>query len=209
MGLVGVEVDAILRDPGVAVWGRRGSRPEDLTPAEEAVTHLTCAAWSCVRTQARATIPLKMSRVSVFFSYSHKDEILRDELAAHLSLLERTGVIQSWHDRRIGAGEDWKNSIDKNLERADIILLLVSSDFIASDYCYEIEMKRSIERHDAGKCVVIPVILRKCKWDIAPFARYLALPRDGKPVTSWPNRDEAWTEVVTGIQRAVSQINNP
>jgi len=144
--------------------------------------------------------------IDVFVSYSHQDEILRDELAKHLKILERTGVIRSWHDRRIGAGEDWKAAIDNNLEQARIILLLVSSDFINSNYCYDIEMKRALERRDAAEAVVIPIILRRCEWHIAPIAKLQALPKDAKPVTTWADRDEAWTDVTRGIRAVAEEL---
>ena len=144
--------------------------------------------------------------IDLFFSYSHEDELLRDELATHLKLLERQGVIRGWHDRRIDAGHDWKQAIDEHLERAGIVLLLVSADFLASDYCYDLEMKRALERRETGGAVVIPVILRPCDWTQAPFAKLQALPRDGKAVTSWLNRDEAWTNVAQGIRGAVQTV---
>ena len=103
--------------------------------------------------------------------------------------MQRQEVITAWHDRLIGAGEEWKHEIDENLERADLILLLVSSDFIASDYCYDEEMTRALQRHDAGKARVIPVIVRDVNWSKAPFAKLQALPKDGKAVTLWPDRD--------------------
>jgi hypothetical protein len=139
--------------------------------------------------------------VDVFFSYSHRDEALRDELAAHLKLLERNGVIRGWHDRRIGPGDEWKSAIDANLEKAGIVLLLVSSDFLASDYCYDVEMKRALARRDAGGADVLPIILRDCDWSGAPFAKLQALPKDAKSVTSWANRDAAWKDVATGIRK--------
>lgn len=120
--------------------------------------------------------------VEVFFSYSHKDEDLRNELEIHLAVLKRQGVISTWHDRRITAGDEFADKISCHLESADIILLLVSPYFIASDYCYEVEMKRALERHDAGEARVIPVILHPCYWHGAPFGRLLAVPSDGKPV---------------------------
>ena len=95
---------------------------------------------------------------TVFFSYSHADEALRDQLEKQLSMLKRQGVIETWHDRRIGAGEEFGSEIDSHVEEDDIILLLVSPDFLDSDYCYEREMLRAIERHDAGEAIVIPVI---------------------------------------------------
>jgi hypothetical protein len=144
--------------------------------------------------------------IDVFFSYSHEDESLLEALITHLKLLERQRVIRGWHDRRIGAGEDWKHMIEAHLERASVILLLVSADFLASDYCYDLEMKRALERREAGDAVVIPVILRPCDWARAPFAQIQALPRDGKAVTSWPNQDEAWTNVAQGIRVAIQQL---
>lgn len=146
------------------------------------------------------------SRTRLFFSYSHKDEGLRDELETHLALLKREGLLQTWHDRRIGAGDEWAGQIDKHLDEADVILLLVSADFLASDYCFDKEMKRALERHDAGQARVIPVILRKTDWHSAPFAGLQALPKAGRPVTLWQDRDEAWTDVALGIRRAVEAL---
>jgi hypothetical protein len=142
----------------------------------------------------------------LFISYSHKDEALREQLGTHLTLLRRQGVIQDWHDRRIGAGQEWAGAIDGHLNGADVILLLVSADFLASDYCYDLEMKRALERHDARDACVIPVILRPVDWQGAPFAKLQALPKDGKPVTSWPNADEAFTDVARGIRRALEDL---
>ncbi|WP_437682868.1 pentapeptide repeat-containing protein [Sorangium sp. So ce131] len=146
--------------------------------------------------------------IRLFFSYSHKDEALRDALETHLALLKREGLLQSWHDRRIAAGDAWAGQIDEHLHEADVILLLVSADFLASDYCFDREMRRALERHDAGEARVIPVILRQTDWHSAPFARLQALPNDGKPVTSWQNPDEAWTEVAKGIRRAVEALRS-
>jgi hypothetical protein len=148
--------------------------------------------------------------IRLFYSYSHKDEVLRDELEEALALLNQQGLIAGWHDRRIGAGDEWKGAIDKNLEEAQIILLLVSASFIASKYCWDIEVKRAIGRHDGGQARVIPVILRPCDWQGAPFGKLQALPKDGKAATSWPNKDEAWTDVAKGIRRAVEAMTaNP
>jgi hypothetical protein len=127
--------------------------------------------------------------ITLFFSYSHQDEALRDELAKHLSLLERQGVLSSWHDRQIAPGSEWAGQIDHYLEQAQIILLLVSSDFLASNYCYDIELGRALERHEAGEAVVVPVILRSVDWQGAPFRRLQALPKNGEPVTAWGDRD--------------------
>lgn len=149
-----------------------------------------------------------MAEVSLklFFSYSHKDEDLRDELAKHLTILERQGVISSWYDRRIVPGQEWDHQINDNLKTADIILLLVSSDFLASNYCWDVEVKTAIERHDAREACVIPVILRSVDWTDAPFAKLQALPKNAQPVKSWTNEDEAFTDVAKGIRHAANKL---
>lgn len=144
--------------------------------------------------------------VRLFLSYAHKDERLRNELETHLKILNRRGLISLWHDRQIDAGEDWKRKIDDNLESANIILLLVSADFIASAYCWEKEMKRALERHHKGEAVVIPVIIRDTNWEGAPFADFQALPENAKAVKKWGNRDSAWRNVSEGIEKVVEKI---
>jgi internalin A len=139
----------------------------------------------------------------LFYSYAHEDEHLRDELEIHLKLLERQGLIQPWHDRRIQPGVDWRQELDRNLEQADIILLLVSPSFIASDYCYEIEMSRALERHQAGNATVIPILIRPVNWDAIPFSHLQALPTDLTPVTQWPDPDNAWLDVEKGLEAAI------
>jgi len=148
--------------------------------------------------------------VNVFFSYSHVDEPLRDELEKQLSMLKRLGVIDTWHDRRIAAGNDWEGQIDARLDAAHIILLLISADFLASSYCYDVEMNRALTRHREGQAKVIPVILRAVDWAGAPFGRLKALPRDAKPITSWDNQDEAFRDVAMGIRQAAEEpVANP
>lgn len=139
----------------------------------------------------------------VFMSYSHKDEALRDQLEAHLALLKNQGLIEAWHDRRIPAGAAVDDAIFEKLEIADVILLLVSSDFISSPYCYSREMTRAMQRHDAREARVVPVILRHCDWHTAPFGKLMAVPKDGKPITSWADRDEAFADVASQIRRIV------
>src|SRR2546427_4032486 len=132
---------------------------------------------------------------TLFFSYSHKDEPLRDKLEVHLSMLKRQGVIETWHDRRISPGMRMDKEISERLDTSDIVLLLVSPDFLASDYCYDIEMTKALQRHDAGEAVVIPVILRPCDWHEAPFGRLKALPKDGKAATKWTDLDDAFLDI--------------
>ena len=147
-----------------------------------------------------------MDVAKVFFSYSHADEDLRDQLEKQLALLRRQGTIEVWHDRRIGPGQEFGREIDKNLDEADIVLLLVSADFLASDYCYEREMMHAIAMHEEGRAIVIPVILRACDWHGAPFGKLLAAPRDGRPVTLWPDRDQAFLEVTKAIRVALERL---
>jgi tetratricopeptide (TPR) repeat protein len=147
--------------------------------------------------------------VSVFYSYAHEDEPLRNELEKHLSLLHRRGLISEWYDRQILAGDEWAADIDQHLETASIILLLISSDFLASNYCYDIEMKRALERHQRGEARVIPIILRPCDWRALPFAHLQCLPRGGKAVTTWQNLDEAFLAITDGLRRVIERQQIP
>src|SRR6266566_5580232 len=144
--------------------------------------------------------------LSIFISYAHEDERLLQQLEAHLSLLRRQGWIADWHDRQILAGDEWARDIDQHLETASIILLLISPDFLASDYCYDIEMQRALERHDRGEARVIPVILRPVDWEGAPFAHLQCLPRDARAITEWDNRDAAFRDIARGIRTAIEQL---
>ncbi|MEI9599374.1 toll/interleukin-1 receptor domain-containing protein [Moellerella wisconsensis] len=143
---------------------------------------------------------------TLVFSYSHADELLRNELEKHLSPLKRMGKITTWHDRRIVPGQEFENQIDKYFSEADIILLLVSSDFIASDYCYQIEMSNALARHERGEAVVIPVILRECAWHELPFGGIMAATIDGKPVTKFATYDEGYVQVVNAVSRAIAEM---
>ncbi len=138
--------------------------------------------------------------LNVFVSYSHADEILKVELLKHLEPLRRLSLIETWHDRKIKAGDEWDKTISDNLENADIILLLISIDFINSTYCSDIELDRALELHASGKARVIPIILRSCLWSHSPFAKLQALPQDAKAIGTWTDRDEALTNVAKGIK---------
>ena len=144
---------------------------------------------------------------TVFFSYSHVDEDLRDMLEKHLSALKHQGVIDTWHDRCIRGGDELNSETSDNLESASIILLLVSADFIASSYCYDVEMTRALERHHSGEARVIPVILRACDWQDTPFGKLLATPKDGRPVRSWPDLDDAFLDVVRTLKATVQETH--
>lgn len=144
--------------------------------------------------------------VDVFISYSHEDERFRRLLEQHLSLLQREGILRAWHDRKLTAGTEWEGAIHDALERAAVVLLLVSPSFMASRYAWDIEMERAMERHRAGEARVIPVLLRVVDWERAPFATLQALPSDGKFVTKWRDRDAALTTVVKGIRQAILEM---
>ncbi|HKS30510.1 MAG TPA: tetratricopeptide repeat protein, partial [Pyrinomonadaceae bacterium] len=131
---------------------------------------------------------------------------LKKELVKHLKMLEWRELAAVWHDRQIGAGSEWENEIDEHLESADIILLLISPDFIFSKYCYAKEMTRAMERHDAGEARVIPIFLRDVNWKGAPFGKLQGLPTNAKSVTSWPNRDEAFKIVSEGVEKVVEAL---
>lgn len=143
--------------------------------------------------------------LQLLFSYSHTDEVLLNELKKHLAMLRRLGIISTWHDRDITAGTEWENTISSKLEESDVILLIISPDFIASDYCWDVEMKRAMERHDAGEALVIPVFLRQCDWKGAIFGKIQGLPTDARPVTgpTWSSHDEAFAVVAAGIRKAI------
>jgi len=151
--------------------------------------------------------PKGIKSVKLFYSYSHKDEEYRETLETFLATLKRQGYISEWHDRKLVAGEEWDREIKEHLESAGIILLLVSADFIASDYIWDVEVGEALALHEAGKTRVIPVILRVCDWNGTPFGKLEALPKDAKPIKTWPDRDEAFTDVARGIRRAVKELN--
>jgi hypothetical protein len=144
--------------------------------------------------------------LSVFISYSHADEVLKNELLKHLEPLKRLNLIEAWNDRQLQAGDKWEQEISDNLEEADIILILVSIDFINSKYCYDVEMERALERHAEGSAVVVPVILRPCLWKHTPFAKLQGLPRDAKAVSTWADRDEAMTNIVEALREIAERL---
>ncbi len=152
-----------------------------------------------------------MAPVTLFYSYAHEDEGLRDELQGHLKILERRGLLAPWHDRKIVPGQDWSQQIDKNLRAAELVLLLVSKDFIESDYIMGTELGAAMQRHVARQTVVVPIVVRAVNLDPEdaedlPFLKLQGLPTDLRPVTSWSNRDEAWTDVAKGLRATVKGI---
>lgn len=145
--------------------------------------------------------------VKLFYCYARKDQLLRNELDKHLATLRHADRITDWYDGKIIPGTSWPEEIKAQLDAADLILLLISPDFLASDYCYSIESKRALERHERGEARVIPIILRPISnWQGTPFGKLQALPEDAEPITAWQNTDAAFVNVAEGIRRIVEEI---
>lgn len=143
----------------------------------------------------------------IFFSYSKFDREYLEQLLRHLSVLRRKGKIAAWDDHQILPGEAWDGVIKTQLIEADIILLLISADFLSTDYIWDVEIKTAMERHDQKSATVVPIVLRPCSWEDTPFGKLNGLPSKAKPVSSYGDRDQAWLEVVQGIERLVSSAS--
>jgi len=146
------------------------------------------------------------SALTIFYCYARKDKALRDEIDGHLAGLHRSGLVTSWHDAMIKPGADWEHEINIHLNTASIILLLVSSDFLKSDYCYGREMVQAIGRHKRGEAHVIPILLRPVDWTGTPFSALQMLPTNARPVTQWADRDAAFADIALGIRSVVNGI---
>lgn len=143
---------------------------------------------------------------NVFVAYSHHDESFKSDLETHTAVLNREGLLDLWHDRRIRPGEDWDERITSELEAADLILLLVSPDFLASSYCYGREATRALERHAESSAIVIPIILRPCQWLRTPLSQLQALPADGTPISEFGDRDDALLQIADSIAGELESI---
>ena len=144
--------------------------------------------------------------LEAFISYAHEDEDVLRPLKNHLKALEQQDLVSVWTDRSIRPGSDWQSEIDSQLETADLVLLLVSADFLASDYCIGVEMERALERHEAGECLVIPIVVRPVSWDHLELSALQALPRDAKAIKDWSSLDAACVDVVDGIRTAIEDF---
>ena len=154
----------------------------------------------------RESSTAEVRTLMAFCSYAHEDDRFRENLVKHLSLLRRQGLIQVWHDRLLHPGDRWAEEIDKNLDLAELVVLLISADFMESDYCFGVEMRRALERHESGEAKVMPVLVRPCDWECDELSSLHVLPTDAKPVSSWSNRDAAWTDVAAGIRDEVTDL---
>lgn len=148
------------------------------------------------------------NRLTIFISYSHKDEEIKDALLNHLKPLKHLGLIKTWHDNKIVAGREIDSEISENLRNSDIVLFLISIDFINSKYCYDIEMDKALELKGEKQLEIIPIIVRNCVWrhDKMQISKLKALPKDGKAISAWADRDEALTNVSIGIKEAAEKI---
>ena len=146
--------------------------------------------------------------LKIFYCYARKDKPLRDEMDLHLSALKRQNSVITWADHEIAPGEDWAKDIDRHLNDADIIFLLVSPNFMGSDYCYGIELQRALERHELKQARVVPIILRPVDWEDAPFSKLQVLPTNAKPVTSWPDLDVAFADIVKNLRPMIKDLRN-
>jgi hypothetical protein len=138
--------------------------------------------------------------------YAHEDKKACEELEHHLSNMKYQQLIVSWSDREILPGKDWKKEIDTQLKTADLILLLISADFMSSEYCYGVEMQQALQRHRAGSARVISILLRSVDWKNAPFSELQMLPEDARSISQWKDRDEAWNSVVRDIRRVLNEM---
>ena len=145
-------------------------------------------------------------KLNLFISYSHEDELLKNELEKHLIMLKRSGKIQVWNDRKLIPGQEWDDEIKNELSAADIILLLVSADFNNSDYVWNTELASALKRHEEGTARVVPIILRKCEWKEMPYAKLQALPTGAMPVTHFERADDAYTNIAKGIRGVVDYM---
>ncbi len=145
-------------------------------------------------------------KLSIFLSYAHEDEVMKIQLDKNLIMLKRSDKVNVWQDRMITAGMEWDDSIAKELASAHIILLLISVDFNNSQFIWDKELKIAMERHEKNEARVIPIILRTCEWSEMPYAKLQALPTGAKPITSFVNADEAYTDVAKGIRAVVDYM---
>lgn len=145
----------------------------------------------------------------IFLSFAHEDRAFRDALDVHLSVLQRAGLISDWHKQEVLPGSEWQDVVDQRFNQADIILLFVTPNFVASDYCYSVQMNQALAKHDAGLARVIPILFRPTFWyDLdLPFTKLQKLPTSGnKAVSEWKNKDRAYVEIVEGIKRAIEEL---
>lgn len=145
-------------------------------------------------------------KLKIFMSYSHEDEDMKHELDKALVALKKSEKIDVWQDRKLLGGDEWDDSIKKEIGEADIILLLISVDFNNSKYIWEKELEIAMQRHEAKQARVIPIILRVCDWHTMPYGKLQALPTGSVPVRKFADPDEAYTDIAKGISAVVNRL---
>lgn len=147
--------------------------------------------------------------IKAFISYSHFDEHFLERFVTHLAMLQRDRLINEWFDQKIMPGGGIDAEVSAHLEECELFIPLVSPDFLNSDYCYERELSSALERHEKAELRVVPIIVQPCDWQSSPLGRLKALPKDGKPVSDWTNRNTAWLDVVQQLRRLAEEFEAP
>jgi hypothetical protein len=158
-------------------------------------------------TESRSVKDDSLMAVEIVLCYARKDERALNKLETHLKSIQREGLVKLWYDRNISAGTEWEGEIDEHLNTAQIILLLVSPDFIASEYCYGIEMRTALERHERGEAHIVPIILRPTDWETTPLGKLQALPKDGKAVVKWRSQDDAYVNIAKELRKTIEEMS--
>jgi len=148
-----------------------------------------------------------MSKPKLFISYAHEDELHLKQLTNRVKGLERQELIESWSDNEILPGMDWDDEIKSQLADADVIIFLISPDFIASEYIHKVELKNAVKRHNESEVIIIPVVIRPCDFSSLEIKKFQALPKGAKPISKWEDKDDAWLDVLQGIKKVINNID--
>ncbi len=141
--------------------------------------------------------------VKIFISYTQADESYKNELATQLKLLKMQGLVEAWSDQEILPGQEWDAEIKEHLNEAEVILFLVSTEFLVSDYVNDVEIKKALERYDKGEVIIIPIIIRPIDISSFEIGKFQGLPSKAKPVSQWDDKDNAWLDVSNGIKKVI------
>lgn len=149
---------------------------------------------------------MKTGPVKIFISYAHEDKAYCTKLANHLRPLVRKGDIEVWTDGEIELGNEWDDEIKNALAESEIVLFLISSDFVNSEYIDGVELKKAMERYQKKDLIIIPVIIRFCDFSSLKLSRFQAAPAGGKPISKWDDHDEAYVNVVMGLKKVIKRL---
>lgn len=149
---------------------------------------------------------MSVNAIKLFISYAHEDESYKDRLLVHLKPHIRNGMVKVWQDQDILPGQQWNDSIRKELYQADIALFLISPDFMNSNYIDSVEVKEAMQLHDKGEIILVPIVVRTSNLGMTELSRFQALPKHAKAISTWSDRDAAWIDVVKGLERLFKSI---